>query len=190
MQNLELDELLKLYINTRDERAFEEIYKKSYSNVFGQLRKILKNTEQAEEVAQLVFLKLFRKIHTFKFQSNFRSWLYRVAANEANMYLRVNSKHERRRVLQEDFNLLQLTNNRFSTNISYDYFLKKKLRETVLYLIRPMYKESLFSAHLPLSQLKKDQNRKITTLKSRRVRAKNNLIKRLKETYQEFSEAV
>jgi len=190
MEKLEINELLKLYIGTKDERAFEEIYKRSYSNVFGQLKKMLKNIEQTEEVTQIVFLKLFRKIHTFKFESSFASWLYRVAVNEANMYMRLNSKHERRKALQKEVNILQLTSNLFSANILYDYFLKKKLKETVLYLIKPEYKESLFSCHLPLAQVTKDQNSTIPTVKSRRIRAKNNLIKRLKETYDEYKEAI
>ncbi len=45
--------------------------------------KILQNREDAEEVAQDVFVKAFQKLATFRNDSKFSTWLYRIAYNEA-----------------------------------------------------------------------------------------------------------
>ncbi len=53
-----------------------------YSNsIFSMVRQMIGNNEDAEEITQDVFLKAFRKIHTFKGNSKFSSWLYRIAYN-------------------------------------------------------------------------------------------------------------
>jgi RNA polymerase sigma-70 factor, ECF subfamily len=44
--------------------------------------------EKAEDLTQEVFLKLFRKVSTFRGESRFSTWLHRLAVNEVLMYLR------------------------------------------------------------------------------------------------------
>ena len=44
--------------------------------------------QDAADVAQQVFLQLFRKLEQFSGRSSFRTWLYRLAVNEALQYLR------------------------------------------------------------------------------------------------------
>ena len=49
--------------------------------------------QEADDVAQQVFLQVFRKIESFQGHSSFDTWLWRVAVNEAHQYLRKNRKH-------------------------------------------------------------------------------------------------
>lgn len=49
---------------------------------------ILRNHEDAEEVAQDAFLKAFQKLNSFRKESSFQTWLYRIAYNEAISRLR------------------------------------------------------------------------------------------------------
>jgi len=51
---------------------------------------ITRNREDAEEVAQDVFLKAFQKLATFRKESSFQTWLYRIAYNEAISKVRKN----------------------------------------------------------------------------------------------------
>jgi RNA polymerase sigma-70 factor (ECF subfamily) len=51
---------------------------------------ITRNREDAEEVAQDAFLKAFRKLDTFRKESGFQTWLYRIAYNEAISKIRKN----------------------------------------------------------------------------------------------------
>jgi len=50
--------------------------------VYTVVLRMLKNTENAEEVAQDVFVKAFEKLNTFKGKSKFSTWLYRIAYNK------------------------------------------------------------------------------------------------------------
>ena len=58
--------------------------------VFTIVMNITRNREDAEEVAQDVFLKAFQKLATFRKESSFQTWLYRIAYNEAISKVRKN----------------------------------------------------------------------------------------------------
>lgn len=58
--------------------------------VFTIVMNITHNREDAEEVAQDVFLKAFQKLATFRKESSFQTWLYRIAYNEAISKVRKN----------------------------------------------------------------------------------------------------
>ncbi len=58
--------------------------------VFTIAMNITRNREDAEEVAQDAFLKAFRKLADFRWDSSFQTWLYRIAYNEAISKVRKN----------------------------------------------------------------------------------------------------
>lgn len=58
-----------------DESAFTELYERHKSTVLKHCFAILKNRDAAEDASQEVFLKLFRKIGTFRGESKFSVWL-------------------------------------------------------------------------------------------------------------------
>jgi RNA polymerase sigma-70 factor, ECF subfamily len=51
--------------------------------VFGLINKIVKSTEESEELVQDVFVKAFNKLNSFNGKSKFSTWLYRIAYNSA-----------------------------------------------------------------------------------------------------------
>jgi RNA polymerase sigma-70 factor (ECF subfamily) len=55
---------------------------------------MLKNASDAEDMTQQVFLRLFRKIGTFRGDSGFSTWLHRVTVNSVLMHLRRKKKAE------------------------------------------------------------------------------------------------
>jgi RNA polymerase sigma factor (sigma-70 family) len=57
-------------------------------NVFNICIGLLQNVENAEEVTQDVFVKVYYKISSFKSDALFSTWLYRIAVNESLQYLR------------------------------------------------------------------------------------------------------
>ena len=76
--NYYIDRLLK-----GDNNAYASLVNKHKNLVFTIAVKILKNREDAEELAQDVFIKAFEVLNTFKKESKFSTWLYRIAFNMA-----------------------------------------------------------------------------------------------------------
>jgi len=68
--------------------AFGELVRRHSHRVYGMSFKILKNREDAEDNLQNVFCKVYGKIRQFEGNSQFSTWLVRIAINEALMMLR------------------------------------------------------------------------------------------------------
>lgn len=66
-----------------DISAFAPLVDRHKDMVFSIVLNILKNREDAEEISQDVFLKAYRKLDTFRRDSKFSTWLYRIAYNAA-----------------------------------------------------------------------------------------------------------
>jgi RNA polymerase sigma-70 factor, ECF subfamily len=71
-----------------DTAGFEHLYRLHGRRVHGLCLRMLKNKSDAEDLTQQVFLRLFRKIGTFRGDSCFSTWLHRVTVNAVLMYLR------------------------------------------------------------------------------------------------------
>lgn len=74
--------------------AFEFIYRMHSRRVYALCLRMVSNTAEAEDLAQEAFLQLFRKIHTFRGESAFSTWLHRLAVNVVLMKLRKKSLPE------------------------------------------------------------------------------------------------
>lgn len=73
---------------TGDESAFEELFHAYKRRIYHLCLRMIGNAAEAEELTQEAFLQLFRKIHTFRGESAFSTWLHRVAMNITLMRLR------------------------------------------------------------------------------------------------------
>jgi RNA polymerase sigma-70 factor (ECF subfamily) len=71
-----------------DALAFEYLYRLHSRRVYAVCLRIVGDTTEAEDLTQEAFLRLFRKIHTFRGESAFSTWLHRMAVNTALMHLR------------------------------------------------------------------------------------------------------
>jgi RNA polymerase sigma-70 factor, ECF subfamily len=74
-----------------DPAAFEYLYRAHSGRVYAVCLRMVGNTTEAEDLTQEAFLLLFRKIHTFRGESAFSTWLHRLAVNTVLMYLRKKS---------------------------------------------------------------------------------------------------
>jgi RNA polymerase sigma-70 factor (ECF subfamily) len=68
--------------------AFECLYKSNCRRVYRLCLRMARNFTEAEDLTQDVFFQLFRKIHTFRGESSFSTWLYRLTVNVSLMRLR------------------------------------------------------------------------------------------------------
>jgi RNA polymerase sigma-70 factor (ECF subfamily) len=71
-----------------DINAFEQIYRATSNYVYNTALKITNNREEAEEVTQDVFLKIYNNLKYFQFRSNIKTWIYRITVNTAINYAR------------------------------------------------------------------------------------------------------
>lgn len=71
--------------------TIEEIFKKYKHKVYGLALSITRNTADAEDVVQSVFLKIIDKLHTLRERKYLSTWIYKVSYNEALMDLRKRS---------------------------------------------------------------------------------------------------
>lgn len=88
------EKLIGLFTDTNDENAFEEIVNRYENKIYGLAFGITRDHHSAEEILQEVFLTLVKKVDTFRGESKFSSWLYRVTMNASYMYLRADKKYE------------------------------------------------------------------------------------------------
>ena len=82
-----------------DEEAFGVLVNKYKTKVFNLAYSFTRDRENADDLAQEVFIKVFYALEKFKFQSGFGTWLYRIAVNHFKDYLR---KHAKERHLSID----------------------------------------------------------------------------------------
>jgi len=71
-----------------DTSAYEQLVKQYERQIFRTANHITQNREDAEDITQDVFFKAFQKLHQFKGDSKFSTWLVRIAVNESLMRLR------------------------------------------------------------------------------------------------------
>jgi RNA polymerase sigma-70 factor (ECF subfamily) len=72
-----------------DVNAFAGLVSKHKDMVFTIALKIVRSREDAEEIAQDTFLKIYRSLGDFRKESKFQTWLYRIAYNTAISSLRI-----------------------------------------------------------------------------------------------------
>lgn len=68
--------------------AFDELIREHEKTAYNIALKILKNPDDAMDASQEAFLKIFKSIKTFNFQSSFSTWLYRIVTNTCLDFLR------------------------------------------------------------------------------------------------------
>jgi RNA polymerase sigma factor (sigma-70 family) len=83
-----------------DETAFKTIVEQWQDMVYNTILGIVQNETEAEDLAQDVFIKVFEKIGTFKGDSKFSTWLYRIATTTALDHLRSKKRKKRFGFLQ------------------------------------------------------------------------------------------
>jgi len=102
MRVAETDQIRGLLTRAQDgdQKAFGELVEIHHSQVYGQILRMVRNSEDAKEIAQLAWIKVWNKIGSFRFESAFSSWLYRVATFTALDAIR--KRNSRREVSYEN----------------------------------------------------------------------------------------
>ena len=82
----EVDEIQPLIED--DQQAFDELYQKYHERVYSICFRMTQNAFESEDLTQDVFVRLFQTIGSFRGESAFTTWLYRLTVNLVLMHFR------------------------------------------------------------------------------------------------------
>ena len=83
MQSKSDNQLVDLALKAQGRPAFEELVRRHQSKLRYSLRQLCNwDDALADDLAQETFLQAFQKLHTFRAEAKFSSWLYRIAYNQ------------------------------------------------------------------------------------------------------------
>ncbi|WP_298420089.1 sigma-70 family RNA polymerase sigma factor [uncultured Kordia sp.] len=74
------------------QKAFRELVSTYKERLYWHIRRMVTNHEDADDVLQNTFIKVFRSIDKFKGDSKLYSWMYRIATNEAITFINQRAK--------------------------------------------------------------------------------------------------
>lgn len=86
------DEALAAQAAAGDDLALEELVARFQERVYRLARRLTGDEDQAADVLQETFLAVCRHLSSFRGESRFSTWLYRVATNAARMHRRARSR--------------------------------------------------------------------------------------------------
>lgn len=86
-------EFIQKLLNPKTQnKAFEELLKNYQKPLYNHIRNIVLNHDDADDVLQNTFIKVFQYLKNFKGESKLFSWMYRIATNEALTFLNQKAK--------------------------------------------------------------------------------------------------
>jgi RNA polymerase sigma-70 factor (ECF subfamily) len=94
----DLERSLLRRLRDRDETAFRELLETQRDRVYNITYRMLGNRAEAEDVAQEVFITVFKTVDTFREEAKLSTWLYRVTVNHCKNRIKyLARRHERER---------------------------------------------------------------------------------------------
>lgn len=121
-ENVNDEELVKR-VKSGDIDAFEDIIAKYEKRVFSLIYNVLKNENEIEDVAQEVFVKVYKNIGKFQGNSSLYTWIYRITTNLCFDYIK-----KRKEVIYVD-EKLQLDDSEVEFQLPSDEKLQDELYE-------------------------------------------------------------
>ena len=91
---VEADLVHQLKDSNTQSKAFEVLVNNYKTRLYWHIRSIVLNHDDADDVLQNTFIKVYRNIEGFKGDSKLFSWMYRIATNEALSFLKSRSKKQ------------------------------------------------------------------------------------------------
>lgn len=99
------EEILALLEGNKEEEAFRGLVKAYHQTIYWQVRRMVLVHEDADDVTQNIFIKVYKNIHQFKSDSKLSTWLYRISYNEALNFIKKSA------------NLQQVSNNEYTEQL-------------------------------------------------------------------------
>ena len=81
-----------------DSASFDELIKLNQEDVFITVYRIVRDSDIALDICQDVFIKTFKNLKKFQFNSSFKTWLIRISINETISWLRKNTRNKKYKI--------------------------------------------------------------------------------------------
>ena len=85
---MENDQTLIAEFLKGDQRAFDRLVLEHQERIRGFIYRATRDIDDTNDLAQEVFIKVYRNLHRFRGESEFSTWLYRIASNVLNTHFR------------------------------------------------------------------------------------------------------
>jgi RNA polymerase sigma-70 factor, ECF subfamily len=95
------DALMIERLKACEEEAYEALLARFQQPIYNLVYRLINDPADTSDVVQEVFLKVFRSIDHFRGQSSLKTWIYRIAINEAYNHRRWFSRHRKQEVALE-----------------------------------------------------------------------------------------
>ncbi len=105
---LESELVERLKSDTNIDSAFKELVSLYKERLYWHIRNIVKSHDDADDVLQNTFIKVYKNIGNFKGESKLFSWMYRIATNEAISFINKNAK--RLQITSEETQTIAINN--------------------------------------------------------------------------------
>ncbi len=162
------------------ERAFRELVSTYKERIYWHVRKIVIAHEDADDVTQEAFIKIYKALDSFREDSQLFTWIYRIATNEALNHLK---KQKRRTALSLDDVTLELEDHLTSGELLSGDEIQMKLQKALLNL--PEKQRLVFNMKY-FDDLKYDEIAKITGTSTGALKASFHIaVKKIEEELSE-----
>lgn len=99
-----MDQKILDHILNKDwEQAFKLLVKDYHQRVYWQIRRMVLIHEDADDIAQNVFIKIYQNLNSFKNESKLSTWIFRITYNETINFIHKNAKEQN--VSFEDYSM-------------------------------------------------------------------------------------
>ncbi len=159
-QKLSDEELVQL-VKMGEVEPFDELVRRHEIKVHNLCYKMLKNYDDAKDMAQETFLKAYRNIKSFDGRSKFTTWLYRIAVNNCINFMK--KEHPSEEIKDE---ILEIP-----MDDPVEQYKKKKMKEVIYNAISklPEVQKSVFTLRaleeLPYQEISTILNKPVNTVK-------------------------
>lgn len=124
------DEVLIMEVIEGMRESYDELMRNHQQNIYHIAYSFAKSSDAAMDITQNVFLKAYENLKRFRGESQFKTWLMRIAYNESQNWVRKNKKYQPREDMQD------LHNEQISSLTQEDEFLASENRT---FLLRSLY---------------------------------------------------
>ena len=181
-----------LELQSGKQSAYSQLIDDYQQKVFATCISFVPNKEDAEDIAQEVFIEVFNSIHKFKGDSKLSTWIYRITTNKCLEFIRKKNTKKRFAFMQSILgNEIPMDKTSYFTEFNHPGIVleNKERNETLFHAINqlPEIQRVVFTLHKidgkSYKEISEIIKKSVSSVESLMFRAKKNLQKLLENLY-------